>query len=103
LLRAFERHAEVARTVLLNAHRASERAHIGSYYCRVRTRRATHVGTDRTRIGIQSKEITMPKGQPRSNKESKKPKQDKSPAKSVSPSAVTPQVTTVVPDRRKKK
>ena len=45
----------------------------------------------------------MPKGQQRSNKETKKPKHDKSPAKPISPFAVNPTVTTVVPDRSKKK
>lgn len=44
----------------------------------------------------------MAKGQQRSNKEAKKPKQDKSPAKPISPQAVKPAVTTVIPDRRKK-
>lgn len=45
----------------------------------------------------------MPKGQQRSNKETKKPKKDSSPAKPVSPFAVTPTITTVVPERSKKK
>jgi hypothetical protein len=45
----------------------------------------------------------MPKGQQRTNKESKKPRKDSSPAKPISPGAVTPTVTTVVPDRSKKK
>ncbi|MDE2128190.1 MAG: hypothetical protein KGJ74_00820 [Betaproteobacteria bacterium] len=44
----------------------------------------------------------MAKGQQRSNKEAKKPKQDKSPAKPISPQAVKPAVATVIPDRRKK-
>ena len=44
----------------------------------------------------------MPKGQ-RSSKEAKKPKKDKSPSKPVSPGAVSPTITTVVPDRSKKK
>lgn len=44
----------------------------------------------------------MAKGQQRSNKEAKKPKTDKSPAKLISPQAVKPVVTTVVPDRKKK-
>ncbi len=44
----------------------------------------------------------MPKGQ-RSTKEAKKPKKDKSPSKPVSPNAVMPTITTVVPDRSKKK
>ena len=44
----------------------------------------------------------MPKGQ-RSTKEAKKPKKDKSPSKPLSPDAVTPTITTVVPDRSKKK
>lgn len=44
----------------------------------------------------------MPKGQ-RSSKEVKKPKKDSSPAKPVSPGAVTPTMVTVVADRSKKK
>lgn len=39
----------------------------------------------------------------RSNKEAKKPKKDKSPAKPLSAGAVKPLVTTVVPERQKKK
>lgn len=45
----------------------------------------------------------MAKGQQRSNKEAKKPKVDKSPAKPISTQAVKPVITTVVPDRHKKK
>lgn len=45
----------------------------------------------------------MAKGEQRSNKEAKKPKKDSSPGKPVSPGAVTPTITTVVPDRSKKK
>ncbi len=45
----------------------------------------------------------MPKGQQRSNKEAKKPKKDAGGAKPLSPSPVMPTVTTVVPDRSKKK
>jgi hypothetical protein len=48
-------------------------------------------------------EQTMAKGQQRSTKEAKKPKKDSGPTKTVSPFAVTPTVTTVVPDRSKKK
>jgi hypothetical protein len=48
-------------------------------------------------------ETIMAKGQQRSNKEAKKPKQDKSPSKPISPQAVKPAVTTVVADRHKKK
>jgi hypothetical protein len=48
-------------------------------------------------------ENTMAKGQQRSNKEVKKPKVDKSPAKPISPQAVKPAITTVVADRHKKK
>jgi len=44
----------------------------------------------------------MAKSQQRSNKETKKPKKD-APSKPVSPGAVSPTVTTVVPDRSKKK
>ncbi|MDB6001567.1 MAG: hypothetical protein JWP52_3266 [Rhizobacter sp.] len=43
----------------------------------------------------------MAKSQQRSNKETKKPKADKSPPKTVAPLGVVP--TTVVPDRSKKK
>jgi hypothetical protein len=43
----------------------------------------------------------MPKGQQRSNKEAKKPKKDSAPPKSLPP--MTPTITTVVPDRSKKK
>jgi hypothetical protein len=45
----------------------------------------------------------MAKGEQRSNKETKKPKKDQSPSKPMSPGAVMPTVTTVVPDRSKKK
>lgn len=45
----------------------------------------------------------MPKGQQRSNKESKKPRKDASPPKPVSADAVRPTVTTVVPVRGKLK
>jgi hypothetical protein len=45
----------------------------------------------------------MPKGQQRSNKESKKPRKDTSPPKPVSTDAVRPTVTTVVPVRGKLK
>jgi hypothetical protein len=45
----------------------------------------------------------MAKGEQRSNKETKKPKKDSGPSKPISPSAVTPTITTVVPDRSKKK
>jgi hypothetical protein len=55
-----------------------------------------------TQPSIESKETIMPKGQ-RSSKEAKKPKKDQSPTKPLSPGAVMPTVTTVVPDRSKKK
>jgi hypothetical protein len=45
----------------------------------------------------------MAKGEQRSNKEAKKPKKDTSPPKPVSPISLGPTVTTVVPDRSKKK
>jgi len=45
----------------------------------------------------------MPKGQQRTNKESKKPKKDTAPPKPVSADAVRPTVTTVVPVRGKVK
>jgi len=50
-----------------------------------------------------TKEDDMPKGQQKSNKEGKKPKKDTAPAKPVSPDAVRPTVTTVVPVRGKLK
>ena len=43
----------------------------------------------------------MPKGQ-RASKEAKKPKKDKALSKPVSPGAVTPTITTIVPERGKK-
>lgn len=45
----------------------------------------------------------MAKGQQHSNKEAKKPKKDAAPAKPISPGAVMPSITTVVPERSKKK
>lgn len=45
----------------------------------------------------------MPKGEQRSNKEAKKQKKDNAPPKPVSPDAVRPTVTTVVPVRGKLK
>ena len=45
----------------------------------------------------------MAKSQQRSTKEAKKPKKDASPAKPISPGAVMPTITTVVPERGKKK
>ena len=45
----------------------------------------------------------MAKGQQRSNKEAKKPKKDSAPPKQVSPDAVRPTITTVVPLRGKQK
>ena len=50
-----------------------------------------------------TEETTMPKGQQRSNREARKPKKDSSPAKPVTPPSGLPTVTTVVPDRSKKK
>ena len=45
----------------------------------------------------------MAKGQQKSNKETKKPRKDTSPPKPVSPEAVRPTITTVVPVRGKVK
>ena len=45
----------------------------------------------------------MAKAQQRSTKETKKPKKDDTSAKPLSPGAVTATITTVVPDRSKKK
>ena len=47
--------------------------------------------------------MIMAKGQMKSNKETKKPKKDQSATKPLSPGAVMPTTTTVVPDRSKKK
>jgi hypothetical protein len=49
------------------------------------------------------KESVMAKGEQRSNKEAKKPKKDTGPGKPISPGAVSAAITTVVPDRSKKK
>jgi len=43
----------------------------------------------------------MPKGQQRSNREAKKPKKDSAPPKPLTP--ITPGITTLVPERGKKK
>lgn len=45
----------------------------------------------------------MAKGQQRSTKEAKKPKKDTSPPKPVASLGVSAPITTVVPDRSKKK
>ena len=45
----------------------------------------------------------MAKGQQKRSKEAKKPKKDSAPPKTVSPDAVRPTVTTVVPVRGKLK
>ena len=45
----------------------------------------------------------MAKAQQRSSKETTKPKKDDSTAKPLSPGAVTATITTVVPERSKKK
>ena len=66
------------------------------------TRRILHFTLVRAPRTTQRRRI-MAKGQQRSNKEAKKPKLDKSPAKPISPLAVKPAITTVVPDRHKKK
>jgi hypothetical protein len=47
--------------------------------------------------------LTMAKGQQRSNKEAKKPKKDSGPPKTVAPIGLSAPITTVVPDRSKKK
>ena len=54
-------------------------------------------------LGTTLQENIMAKGQQKSNKETKKPKKDSTPAKPVSAGAVMPTITTVVPDRSKKK
>ena len=50
-----------------------------------------------------TQETVMAKGQQKSSKEAKKPKKDTSPPKPVSPDAVRPTITTVVPVRGKLK
>ena len=50
-----------------------------------------------------NQETTVAKGQQKSNKETKKPKKDTTPPKPVSPDAVRPTITTVVPVRGKLK
>lgn len=45
----------------------------------------------------------MPKGQQRSNKESKKPKKDSGPPKPAAPLGPSFAITTVIPERGKKK
>lgn len=45
----------------------------------------------------------MPKGQQRSNKEPKKPKKDAGPPKPVSPGGLAAPITTIIPERGKKK
>ena len=55
------------------------------------------------RLGTQPKEKRMAKGQQKTNKEAKKPRKDSSPPKPISAGAVMPTVTTVVPERSKKK
>ena len=45
----------------------------------------------------------MAKGQQRSNKEARKPKKDSGPPKTVAPLGLSAPITTVVPDRSKKK
>ena len=45
----------------------------------------------------------MAKGQQRSNKEAKKPKKDAGPAKPVSTGGLTAPITTIIPERGKKK
>lgn len=45
----------------------------------------------------------MAKGQQRSNKEAKKPKKDTSPPKPAVPLGVSATITTIVPERGKKK
>jgi hypothetical protein len=50
-----------------------------------------------------SQEHHMAKSQQRSTKETKKPKKEAANAKPLSPDAVTATITTVVPERSKKK
>jgi hypothetical protein len=53
-------------------------------------------------LSIQRR-TAMAKGQQRSTKEAKKPKKDSGPPKPVAPLAPSAAITTVVPDRSKKK
>jgi hypothetical protein len=50
-----------------------------------------------------NQESPMAKSQQRSTKEAKKPKKDDGTSKPLSPGAVSAPITTVVPDRSKKK
>ena len=60
---------------------------------------ASRLSTER----FNHQETDMAKGQQKSNKENRKPKKDTSPPKPVSPDAVRPTITTVVPVRGKLK
>jgi hypothetical protein len=71
------------------------------YQAPARSRAAARAGP--TIVHHNPQERHMAKGEQRSNKESKKPKKDSSPGKPISAGAVSPTITTVVPDRSKKK
>jgi len=93
--RTFERNAKVARAVLLHTP-------ISVHTVTALQRDVQCRSAQRALMPIRIKETIMSKGQ-RGNKEAKKPKKVQSPAKPLSPAAVMPTVTTVVPDRLKKK
>jgi len=104
LLNRLETHAEVARTVLLQAEISD---HTLSAFERDLGRAMNIVRASQRQIPPPTsppspQENTMPKGQ-RSSKEVKKPKKDQSASKPLSPAAVMPTKVTVVPDRSKKK
>ncbi len=90
------RHAELMRTALLHAP-VSE--HTIAAFEHDLQRTVAMVNTP-----VKPLEKTMAKGQQRSNKEAKKPStKNPPPAKPISAGAVHPTITTVVPDRSKKK
>lgn len=104
LLNRLEAHAEVARTVLLQAEISDHTlfAFERDLGRAVNIVRASQRQTPPLTSPPSPQENTMPKGQ-RSSKEAKKPKKDQSASKPLSPAAVMPTKVTVVPDRSKKK
>lgn len=107
LLSRLETHAEVARTVLLQAEisettLAAFERDVGRAGNIVRASLRQAAPVPPLSSPSSPKENTMPKGQ-RSSKEAKKPKKDQSSTKPLSPVAALPTKVTVVPDRSKKK
>lgn len=108
-LERLAQHAEMTRTVLLHAPISDHT--IASFEHDLK-RIAALVDVPQQRNPILApppitpatpKEKTMAKGQQRTNKEAKKPSKNQAPPKPISPGAVMPTITTVVPDRSKKK